>query len=74
MEDAEIPTDQRTSIPLAPTDTNLAEHMDIEIVEGPEDDQLPAMASNPESVQQQVRQYPTRDRRVPQRYSDYVTH
>ena len=74
LEDAEIPTDQRTSIPLAPTDTDLAEHMDIEIVEGPEDDQLPAMASNPESVQQQVRQYPTRDRHVPQRYSDYVTH
>ena len=48
--------------------------MDIEIVEGPEDDQLPAMASNPESFQQQVRRYPTRDRRVPQRYSDYVTH
>ena len=74
LEDAEIPTDQRTSISLAPTDTDLAEHMDIEIVEGPEDDQLPAMASNPESFQQQVRRYPTRDRRVPQRYSDYVTH
>ena len=74
LEDAEIPTDQRTSIPLAPTDTDLAEHMDIEIVEGPEDDQLPVMASNPESVQHQVRRYPTRDRRVPQRYSDYVTY
>ena len=52
--------------------TNPAE--DIELVEGPEDDQSPAVASNAEPVQQQIRRYPTRDRRAPQRYSDYVPH
>ena len=68
----QTPTNQTTSVPLAPTNTNPAE--DIELVEGPEDDQSPAVASNAEPVQQQVRRYPTRDRRAPQRYSDYVPH
>lgn len=74
LEDAGTPAGQRTSIPLVPTDADPAEHRDIEIVEGPEDDLLPTMESNAEPVQQQLRRYPTRDRRAPQRYSDYVSH
>ena len=72
LEVAETPTDQTTSMSLVPTDTNLAE--DIEIVEGPEGDQHPATPSNAEPVQQQARRYPTRNRHAPQRYSDYVQH
>ena len=78
LENAETPpyANQRTSILLAPQDSDPAdlEHMDIEIVEGLEDDQPPAMtrASDAESAPQQVRQYPTRDRRAPSRFTDYV--
>ena len=72
LENAETPTDQTTPIPLAPTDTDPAE--DIELFEGPEDDQPPAVASNAGPVRQQVQRYPTRDRRAPQRYSDYIPH
>lgn len=43
--DAETPSDQTTSIPQVPTDIDPAEHMDIEIVEGPDDDQLPVVAN-----------------------------
>ena len=74
MENAGTPpyANQRTSILLAPQDSDPAdlEHMDIEIVEGLEDDQPPAMtrASDAESAPQQVQRYPTRDRRAPSRF------
>ena len=61
-----------TPIPLVPTDTDPADN--IELVEGPEDDQPPALASNAVPVHQQVWRYPMRDRHAPQRYSDYVPH
>ena len=76
MENAGTPTNQRTSISLAPQDSDPAdlEHMDIEIVEGLEDDLPPAMtrASDAESAPQQVQWYTTRDRHAPSRFSDYV--
>ena len=68
----QTPTKQITSIPLAPTNTNPAE--DIELVERPEDDQSLVVANSAEPIQQQVRQYSTRDRHAPQRYSNYVPH